>query len=208
MKKTKTITSVTFSMLMPLIFASALHAQQAPQVTFGNINYGGSGCPQMSVSKMMSPDGKAFTLLFDQFVADVGPTASILDGRKACQITVPLNFPAGWTFAISSFDYRGFVQLDPGVTAMQTATYYFMGESRQGQARSVLQGPTSQDYHFHDDVATSAMVWEPCGKQLPLNIKADVRLMAYNRYASGMITLDSLDGKIAMTYGLTWRRCY
>ena len=207
--KSKTLIATSLgTMLNPLILASALHAQGAPQVTLGDISYGGSGCPQFTVSKMMSPDGKAFTLLFDQFIAEVGPMAPITASRKACQITVPLQFPAGWTYAISSFDYRGFAELDPGVSGTQTATYYFMGESRQGQSRSMLYGPTNQDYHFHDDIAVAAMVWEPCGRQLPLNIKADVRLMSYNRYASGMMTIDSIDGKIAMTYGLTWRRCY
>jgi len=68
-----------------------------------------------------------FTLLFDSFVAQIGPNTSPTDWRKFCQLLVELHYPQGFQYSIIQTEYRGYVGIDAGVTATQEAIYYFSG---------------------------------------------------------------------------------
>lgn len=68
-----------------------------------------------------------FTLIFDQFVASIGPGVAVTENRKNCQLNVDLQYPGGFQYSILSTTYRGYVDVDKGVTARQQATYYFSG---------------------------------------------------------------------------------
>ncbi len=50
-----------------LFFISSARAQ----VVFDGLTYKGTGCPQGSVSTVLSPDGSSFSVLFDEFRAEV-----------------------------------------------------------------------------------------------------------------------------------------
>lgn len=84
-------------LLACLVALAPLVAGQSPDpngVYVENISYGGSGCPQKSVSQQFSPDRTSFTLLFDKFVAQVAPGVPPTDSRKNCQIKyylLPIN---------------------------------------------------------------------------------------------------------------------
>src|SRR4051812_17789231 len=45
-------------------------------VQIESVAYHGDGCPSGSVSTALSPDGESFTMIFSQFVASAGPTAT------------------------------------------------------------------------------------------------------------------------------------
>jgi Domain of unknown function (DUF4360) len=47
------------------------------QVTINGITYGGTGCPQGTVSQFISDDKQTFTLIFDSYVAEIGITSHI-----------------------------------------------------------------------------------------------------------------------------------
>src|SRR5262245_50167374 len=86
------------------------------EVYLQSISYGGTGCPQGSVANTFSADRKAFTLIFDKFVASSGPGVPITETRKNCQLNINIHVPQGFTYAVHTFDYRGYVQLPAGVT--------------------------------------------------------------------------------------------
>jgi hypothetical protein len=179
-----------------------------PQVTVRRITYAGSGCPAGSVSQNLSPDSTAFTLIFDSFVAEVGPGVPFSERRKNCQINVDLNFPSGWSFTVTQIDYRGYVSLEPGVTGLQKANYYFQGQRQSANAGTPFYGPTDKDYQVRDTVGLDAEVWSPCGASRALNINSQVRLD--NRRAPesrGLLTTDSIDGTFTTKFYLNWRRC-
>jgi hypothetical protein len=56
--------SALFTLLLvsPTLFA---------QINFNNVTYGGTGCPQGTVSTAVSPDGSSLSILFDEFRAEV-----------------------------------------------------------------------------------------------------------------------------------------
>ena len=111
---------------------SCFTAQRACNpLTFEQVTYGGTGCPQGSVASIISEDGTTMTLIFDSYVASLGKGISITESRKNCQLNIDLLYPAGFQYSIFSADYRGYVAIDKGVTGTQKSTYYFSGQTAQ-----------------------------------------------------------------------------
>ncbi len=176
------------------------------QVKIQSIAYAGSGCPAGSVSESVAPDAKAFTLLFDSYVAEAGPGVLLKEGRKNCQIAVDLRFPQGWSYTIVDVDYRGYVQLDRGTTGLQKTNYYFQGQSSGPALQSTFSGPLEKDYHIRDSLALDAVVFSPCGLSRALNLNTQVRVSASGGRRA-MMTTDSIDGQLTHRYGIKWQRC-
>jgi hypothetical protein len=169
-----------------------------------SISYGGSGCPQGSVGQSIAEDRQSFTLIYDSFVAYTGSSAPITASRKNCQINLNLVYPEGFSYTITRFLYRGYVQLPSGVTAEQKAIYYFQGEVDQASATTRFVGPTAKDYLTGDSI--EAAVYSPCGQVVPLNVNSQVRILNANGKAA-QITTDSTDGKVTHQYYLDWQDC-
>lgn len=181
---------------------SAADGPDPSQVYVRSVTYGGSGCPQGTVGSSFSADRKTFTLIFDSFVASIGHGVPNAESRKTCQLNVILQIPQGFSYSVNTTDYRGFVQLDAGVTAVQKSIYYFSGEISQASAASTFNGPLAKDYLARDTLGLVS--WSPCGSALPLNINTQVRLSGGR---TGQITTDSVDNKVKHILGFQWRRC-
>ncbi|KAI5790591.1 secreted protein [Peziza echinospora] len=178
------------------------------EVYIQSISYGGTGCPQGSVGTSLSNDRHTFTLIFDVYVATVGPGIAVAEGRKNCQINVNLHYPGGFQYSLFTADYRGFVELDAKVTGLQKATYYFAGSSAQASTETTFTGPISKDYLIHDEIPFSSTVWSPCGAVEALNINSQIRLdNTANKTANGYLTSDSIDGHVTFIVGVQWQAC-
>ena len=175
-----------------------------------NLTYNGSGCPLGTIAQTISSDKKAFTLLFDSFLAEVGPGVSIREGRKNCQIILDLDYPGDWTYAIAHFDYRGYMYLDKDVEATQAANYYFQGQQNTLTRDGTEKGFKDQDYHFRHTIPVDGLNWAPCGVKRALNVNTSIKLRNTNRRNrdnAGVITVDSQDGELSAYHALVWRKC-
>ena len=176
------------------------------ELTINSMSHGGTGCPQGTVGNLISDDRKAFTLIYDQFIAEVGPGVSLRERRKSCQLTIDFDYPEGWTYTLIDLDSRGFAYLEDPVSALQKTTYYFMGETNDIAFQTEFDGPFEENYHYTDSMLIDA-IWAPCGERKPLNVKSEIRLSTTNRKAAGLMTVDSTDGSLSHRFGLRWKRC-
>jgi hypothetical protein len=178
-------------------------------VRIRSISWAGSGCPAGSVAENLAPDFQAFTLVFDSYVAEIGPQLPLSLSRRNCQILIDLDFPQGWSYSVFNVDYRGFINLEPGVWGVQQSAYYFQGEFRTARLHTTLYGPSVSDYQIRDSLGLDALVWAPCGAHRALNINSAARVVngSGDLDARGLLTTDSIDGKVTHIYGLQWRRC-
>jgi hypothetical protein len=191
-----------------LAAGAAIAGEVPPHATITSLAYAGTGCPAGTVAENLSPDLKAFTLRFEAYVAEVGPRVPFNEARKNCQLTVDIEAPPGWSYSIGVVDYRGYVALEAGVEGVQSAAYYFQGQSATGRLHTVMKGPKEEDYRVTDTLGLEALVWSPCGAQRALNINSEVRVVSSRHPdGAGLITLDSLDGRIEHVYGIRWQRC-
>ncbi|KAI9141045.1 hypothetical protein BKA69DRAFT_1076915 [Paraphysoderma sedebokerense] len=176
------------------------------QVFIEQINYGGSGCPGNSVAASFNDEKTVFTLLFEKFIANAGPTTSPGDAQKNCNLNIKVHLPKDYEYGISTFDYRGFIQLDAGVKAMQTNTYHFGKEKLQRQMP--FNGPLTEDYTVRDTCLDSEMVWSGCGGSRNMKVQTEMSVdNSANRNGQGLMTTDSIDGKVKQVLGLKWRKC-
>jgi hypothetical protein len=173
-----------------------------------SIQYAGTGCPAGTVAGNVSPDLKAFTLLFDGYVAEAGPGVSLAASRKNCQLSISFTCPAGYQFALVDVDTRGFYSLDPFVTATQKTSFYFQGSAVTPSVERVVTGSADGDYQARDTFPAAQRVWGACGaSSRALNINTQVRVdNSRARNNRGIITVDSLDGSLRETFGITWQR--
>jgi hypothetical protein len=177
------------------------------QVFVEKIRTQGSGCPQGSVVPVVAPDGLSFTLLFNGFAAEVGPSVNTKERAKDCNIRLKLHVPNGTTGTVTTVDTRGFVELDPGVTASQTSKYRFPGGA-QATGTSTFSGPVTQDYVREDSIETTTTTQPRCGR--PMHARIDTSLSVDNTAApnaSGLITLDTLDGQFRQVFNVGFAPC-
>lgn len=167
-------------------------------LTIKNLAFTGTGCPAGTVVTNVSPDAKAFTLVFAQFAAE------ILTGAKAdakrCNLTLTLAIPQGWQVSILSLDLRGFADIPKDADATLRTVIGFDDES------SLLQGPHADPFHFRHETTLKTRAWSPCGREAALKIGVEAKLSSPNATAA-TLALDSLDGELRHEVGLAWRRC-
>ncbi|KAJ3412621.1 hypothetical protein HDV05_000432 [Chytridiales sp. JEL 0842] len=174
------------------------------KVFIESLTYGGSGCPQGTVSRNFNPTKTAFTLIFDQYIASIGPGIPVAERRKNCNLNIGLRVPQGWQYSIATVDYRGYMDLSRGVRGTQSASYYFQGEIAQARKDTPFNGPQTRSYTIRDSFGLQSTVWSPCGAKANVNIASSIALTGSG---TGLLTTDSIDGKVAQVYGLQWRRC-
>lgn len=107
------------------------NAPDPDKVHIVGVTYGGTGCPDGTVSHVLSDDRQVMTLIFDQYVAQIGPGVNTKENRKNCQLNINLRYPGGFQFSVFSADYRGYANLEKGVSGTQKSIYYFSGQTEQ-----------------------------------------------------------------------------
>ncbi|HYX39017.1 MAG TPA: DUF4360 domain-containing protein [Oligoflexus sp.] len=208
-------------MRMPLIaIGSCLLSLTAPMqgeelvpsyvgITMVSVN--GSGCPKDSVQTNIAKDRLSFSLNFWDYLAEVKPGSTPSSQRKFCQISVDLDVPTGWRFAVAGFDYRGYIKLDEGIEAAHNTEYYIQGTGMQGNSvTNSKKGPQDNAFFYQQQVKIADQVWSSCEKQRTMQIKLKMQVTNTdpNRFpnAEGTIGTDSVEGSF-QKWKLSWSRC-
>jgi hypothetical protein len=169
----------------------------------------GSGCPKGSAEVTVSPDNKAFTVSYSKFIAQVGPEAKSIDFRKNCQLQLDVLVPSGYTYAIAGADYRGYASLQPGVTASETAFYYFQGERHTTKIKHDFAGYLEEEWQRSDKVELTSESFLPCGDKRYLNVNTELKVNGANadKDVTNWITMDSTDASLETVYHVEWMKC-
>lgn len=217
MKFKQLLAPAIFALSSSAFLSSAVAAQEAPNpdlVTIKSIDALGTGCPAGTYNANLSPDKKAFTLAFSEFVAEVGPGIPLSAARKNCSVTLTLSVPAGWQYSIGTFNYRGFMDLAPKVRADHSTSYFFQGTGETGTFTATSVGPLVKDFVYTDKIGLASVyipdTWSPCNVDRALTINPSIRLTKLTGAAAdvqSLITNDTVDGEINQVFGLAWRRC-
>jgi hypothetical protein len=181
------------------------------QIYIEKIKHTGTGCRPGSVASQISPDAQAFTLLYDDYIVDTsnrggGHSEDSRPGsnaaQKACNLTIDMHVPAGWSFALFSLDVRGYANLPARVSGFQNTTYAFRGNHKE-IGRMELRGPKDEDYFHRTTTSLDQVEFSSCeGKVRVLAIRTSIRVQG-----KGLLTVDSTDGEVTQKYGIAWRRC-
>lgn len=184
------------------------------QVSLVGVEYKGSGCPQGHVSVTLAPDGSAFSVLYDSFNLMVGD--QIAQAKSTCSIVLHLKKPKKLGFRVEAADFRGFVALDPGVTATQNVQV-MSGPNHGHQQLSaefgtqVWNGPLNENYILRAvrPVNNKPPVLDcvPPKENTDIVINSQVQILGGNGSSFGQVTVDSVDGLIVQKFSLAWINC-
>ncbi|WP_327065106.1 DUF4360 domain-containing protein [Kitasatospora sp. NBC_01250] len=196
-----------------LLCGTAAHARTVdvtpPGFTIGLVSVNGSGCPAGTAAVATSPDDTAFTVTYSNYLAQAGAGSGPTDFRKNCQLTVQVNAPQGFTYAVAEADYRGYAYLASGASAQEGANYYFQGQPQTATATHSFTGPMDDNWQASDTTTIASLVWAPCGATRDLNINTQLRVSAGSSDPSttSFVTMDSTDGSLTTIYHLDWEQC-
>ena len=183
------------------------HGPNGVTIEIATVN--GSGCPAGTAAVAVSEDKEAFTVTYSDYLAQAGGSSGPTDFRKNCQISMKVHVPQGFTYAISSTDYRGFASLEPGASAVEKASYYFQGMSQTSAVSHPLKGQYADNWQFTDTNDVAQLVYKPCGEERNFNVNTELRVLkgTSDPAKTSFISMDSTDGSIKTTYHFAWKQC-
>jgi len=190
-----------------LTASASASAEVPPTLEIRSAVSGGSGCPSRNVIAGVSPDHERVYIMNGALEAAAGPGRELSDSRKFCQITLDLDYPAGYSFAVSGeFPYRGAIALDEDVTAVLQIERFFSGEPMSTPIEFRFDGPLGRRTFAVSEPVNAMSAFSPCGVDSLLNIKSSVRVSnLQNRDASGSIRVMPPWGMQVLH--LHWKRC-
>ncbi|MFI0482544.1 DUF4360 domain-containing protein [Actinomadura sp. 9N215] len=179
-------------------------------VTIEVVTLNGSGCLRGTAAAALSETSEAFKVTYAKYLAQAGGVFEPTDALKNCQITLRVNVPLGFSFAISSAEYRGYASLPSGASATLRASYHFHGDPRIRESVHSLSGPYKKNWQFVDVMDVPQFVWSRCGERTSIiYVNTELRVDPGSSDPSkvGHIGMDSADGSIKTTYHYSWRHC-
>jgi len=196
---------VSFLTAMKILSLPVLaQSLNATGIVVNNITYGGTGCPQGSLSFLYVPSDTRGVAVFSGYTSSIGTNISLTESRKNCQINLDIEYPDGIQYSPVSISYSGYANLDAGVEGVHNTIYYFSGSSDQVSTNHTFSGPTSEAYNYTESIdPTDTDIWSPCNSSLPLNINNQVRLTQDSTSIGNGLLYDA--GIVDLA--LQWRSC-
>ncbi|MFJ4776628.1 DUF4360 domain-containing protein [Streptomyces sp. NPDC088762] len=181
----------------------------ADRVTIGVATVNGSGCRPGSASVAVAPDNSAFTVTYSEYLAQTGGAARPTDTRKDCRLSLHMNIPKGYTYAVGQADYRGYAHLAQGATAVQKAGYSFQGMSGASSRSHAFRGSLDDNWQVTDSTDATAVMWAPCGQKRNFTIDTELSVDpgTSDPATTSYIAMDATDGSVNTLYHLSWKEC-
>jgi hypothetical protein len=197
-------------LLTTLLTLSALsaptQAMNKSDIQLGEPGYGGTGCPAGTASTVLSPDKKALSIIFDEFLVEAGGETRKRIARKSCNIAIPVHVPQGLSVSVIDVDYRGYHMLPRGAQAKFSAEYFFAG-MRGPKYRKTFRGYMDDEYMISNALTVVGQVWSPCGKDVNLRVNSSMMVRTNSRKHEALSTVDSADFSAGIVYKLQWKKC-
>jgi len=172
--------------LLLTLLAFAPPAAATELIPFGDIGYGGTGCPD-GTAAIVTNDERSSALL-DLSAYAVGDGNRPLD-RETCALAIPVSVPDGVMVAIRSVAVMGSVELLDGVEASLGLEAFVAGD-KGTPVELTLTGPRSGPwYRAIVVVRPDDLVWTACGQDANMRVNTSLRTKGN---ASAKVTIDSL----------------
>ncbi|MBF0315325.1 MAG: DUF4360 domain-containing protein [Oligoflexia bacterium] len=214
-KKTVWITGVV-GIIFQIAFAFADDPLTPPlPITLNAPSYRGNGCPQGTLSAILSPDQTSLSLLFDNYVTVAGGTSGNKIDAKSCNIMIPINVPSGYSIAIIKSDYRGFLNVPDGADCDMQVNFFFHGHAgnfkheRRWDDRDQRASRHNQDFFLSHEIRENLRSWSKCeNKQINLQVDSNLRVRTNRQNEEVYASLDTIDMTASgIVYKIAMKKC-
>ena len=186
------------------------------RIGVGNATFRGTGCPEGTMRVAFAPDNLSFSVLFDQFVAEVGAGSRQRRDLMTCNAIIPVEIPEGVQMEITRVDFRGFVNVPKGGKAVLNSVFNFTergggGDRDRINLRYKFEGPLAETYEISTGAVSEGQVAQtevsPCGGTTNLRIQNNLMVSSGPKGEMAQATLDSIDGSSNAIYYVNWKKC-
>lgn len=189
------------------LMASNAVAQVPPEpIRVGLPSYNGTGCPSGSVSASVSPDNSELSILFGSFQVDAGGNSGKTVDRKACNVSIPVQVPQGFSVSMFRIDYRGYHRVPHGASGTFDVEYFFAGSTGPAYRKTFI-GYSDGNFLLNNRVTAVSTVWSACGASVNLRTNTSIAIQTNSIHEQATMTLDSADVAAGVVYQLQWKRC-
>lgn len=178
-------------------------APPAGEVTLTIATVNGSGCRPGTAQATMAPDNTGFRVTYADFTAQRGGSARPTDLRKNCQISIQVQAPEGFAYAIARVEHHGHAQLGSTATGRQRTNFYLSGSSDNTYVEHSFAGPRTGEWHTTDLVE---LAFEPCGAHRNININTEL-VVDEDTTDAGAVNSLSMDGSDGTVAQFRWAYC-
>lgn len=174
--------------------------------------YAGTGCPQGTLTPILSPDQRTLSILFDAYIAEAGGHTGQRRNQMSCQIYIRFQVPPGYQVDIVKMDYRGFTSIPHGARSTFGAGFHYLHSDRKPTETprvlraQVFLGPKEESFILTSELRARRS--SPCGKPFVLVAESMMNVQTNNQNDDVITTIDSLDAvSTPVQYSLRWSRC-
>jgi len=171
--------------LLAVLLAFASPAAAIEPIAFGEIGYGGTGCPAGTATIVTNDARTSASLSLSSY--SVGDAGRALD-RKTCALAIPVIVPDGVAVAIRSVTLVGNADLPPDVEATLTLEAFAAGEAGD-LTEQTLTGLRSGSWQRTVWVEWNKLVWTGCGEDTNLRVNTSLRTRGN---AQAKLSIDTL----------------
>ena len=174
-------------------------------ITVKVLTVNGSGCPDGTATVTPLAGNTGFSIAYSDYVASVSGSATPTDFRKNCQISLVIQAPQGFSYAIAKADYSGTARLAEGATGLERANYYFQGSAADSWSDHQFTGPLYGGWQVSDTAAE--LLYSPCGTARVLNVNTELRVDDGASSTTSSLRMTSSSGDITTVYHFSWKQC-
>ncbi|SMF57285.1 DUF4360 domain-containing protein [Pseudobacteriovorax antillogorgiicola] len=191
-------------------FDFAKASERSFELKVQDVKIKGKDCTNEYNSTLISEDGQVFSVLFTGFkVANRDAGTRVM---KKCRLRYEILAPAQWSFGIVSAEFRGFSIVRGDAYARHRATYEIFDKgSREDSEREELFNVRIDEgvgnYARFHDIPLDEVTWSSCNsvsKILMIQSSISARVQDFGEAS---ISVNSIDGFIANSFGLVWKPC-
>ena len=142
-------------------------------IELGEPEYGGTGCPEGTVSAVLSHDKQTMTVLFDGYEAETdGDDTS---AHASCNVAVPVQVPPGFAVSLLEIDYRGYAEIPFGARGSFRVEYFFAG-MHAPLSNTNIWGQYDDNFTIHDALSVATPIWSECGTDVILRSNSTLKV--------------------------------
>lgn len=163
----------------------------------GEVGFGGSGCPEGTLTNEMDLSENEITFYFDSFTAIVGGTQAKRLDRKSCALAIPVSLPTGYKLASSKLTILGEAIL-PKKTILKITTEMFLPSAQGEKMVSNISG--GEEIKIDLSHGPDSLLWTGCGVATTLRINTSMLLKANKEKdpAEASLNSDEVYGKMIL----------
>jgi len=189
------------------IILSVLFLTESAKFNFGDPTYFGSGCDDETVEIVIASDGKSWSVLFSDFIAETDGD-SLFD-RKACNLAVTLNVDSSKQIGVYKTEYRGFT-FGPSEEDTSSASFhaemFFAGDT--GFEEDKTFNNDREDFYIAQQVDDDDITYCECGASTIFRINTSITAEKGDAaHEDVIIGIDSADQTKYYKYYVRVRSC-